>query len=46
MSDASTRPLSHELLNAEIEGRNLEGGRLGDHLGEGPTLVVFLRHFG
>ena len=29
-----------------VEGTNLEPGSLGDQLGEGVDLFVFLRHFG
>lgn len=29
-----------------VEGRNLRPGTLGDQLGVGPTLLVFLRHLG
>ena len=29
-----------------IEGRNLQGATLGEELGEEPTILAFLRHFG
>lgn len=38
--------LSQDLLATTVVGRNLTGATLGDQLAGGPTLVVFLRHFG
>ena len=36
-----------DILAARVDGLNLrEGGSLADQLGDAPTLVVFLRHFG
>ena len=35
-----------DILDAPVEGLNLQGGTVGDQLGDAPTLVVFLRHFG
>jgi hypothetical protein len=35
-----------ELMNRPAEGVNLRPGTLGDNLGERPTLLVLLRHFG
>lgn len=35
-----------EVLDAPVAGVNLMPGTLRDQLGEGPTLLVFLRHFG
>jgi len=35
-----------ELLSRFVQGVNLVPGRLRDQLGEGPTLLAFLRHFG
>jgi hypothetical protein len=33
-------------LNTPVAGLNLRPGNLRDQLGAGPTLLVFLRHFG
>lgn len=30
----------------QVEGVNLKPGTLADQVGDGPTLLVFLRHFG
>ncbi len=39
--------LAADLLEFPVEGRNVPpGGTLGAVLGAGPTLLVFLRHFG
>ncbi len=38
--------IDQAVLEAPTEGVNLRPGRLGDQLGEGLTLLVFLRHFG
>ena len=40
------RQIDPQLLDTEIEGVNLQPGTLRDQLGEAPTLLVFLRHFG
>jgi hypothetical protein len=40
------KQLPDELLVRFVQGVNLVPGRLRDQLGEGPTLLVFLRHFG
>jgi hypothetical protein len=40
------RTLPEGLLERPVEGRRLRGRTLGEELGEEPTLVVFLRHFG
>jgi hypothetical protein len=34
------------ILDHPVEGVNLKPGALRDQLGDTPTLVVFLRHFG
>ncbi len=39
-------PLSPELLDTPVRGRNLRAGGLRNQFGPGPTLFVFLRHFG
>ena len=41
-----SRPIPPELLDASVSGINLMPGTLRDQLGEGDTLLVFLRHFG
>lgn len=33
-------------LDTPVTGRNLRPGTLRDQLGDTPTLLVFLRHFG
>lgn len=38
--------ISDELLDRFVSGANLSPGSLGDQLGEGLNLLVFLRHFG
>jgi hypothetical protein len=38
--------LSQTILSMPVTGINLLPGTLGDQLTEGPTLLVFLRHFG
>lgn len=38
--------LSQDLLATPVTGRHLTGATFGDQLTGGPTLVVFLRHFG
>jgi hypothetical protein len=38
--------IASELLESPVEGVNLVEGNLHDQLGEGDTLLVFLRHFG
>ena len=38
--------IDRALLETGVEGVNLDGGTLRDHLAEGDTLLVFLRHFG
>ncbi|HYE17101.1 MAG TPA: peroxiredoxin-like family protein [Tepidisphaeraceae bacterium] len=35
-----------DILHAPVTGRNLRPGTLGDQLGDRPTLLAFLRHFG
>ena len=34
------------ILSTPVTGLNLRAGTLHDQLGAGPTLLVFLRHFG
>lgn len=34
------------LLNMPVTGLNLQPGTLRDQLGQTPTLLVFLRHYG
>jgi hypothetical protein len=38
--------IAPELLDRFVTGANLMPGSLRDQLGDGPTLLVFLRHFG
>lgn len=38
--------ISETILNRPVQGVNLTPGTLRDQLGAGPTLLVFLRHFG
>lgn len=40
------QPIASEVLATPVEGVNLVGETLRDQLGEGDTLLVFLRHFG
>jgi hypothetical protein len=40
------QPIAREVLETPVEGVNLVAGTLRDQLGEGDTLLVFLRHFG
>jgi hypothetical protein len=35
-----------EALARSVSGRNLSGETLGEEIGAGPTLLVFLRHLG
>ena len=35
-----------DLLERPVRGRHLRGDTFGEALGAGPTLLVFLRHFG
>lgn len=42
----SIRSLSPSLLSRTLRGRHLAGPSLADNLAGGPTLLVFLRHFG
>jgi hypothetical protein len=35
-----------EVLERQVQGVSLRPGTLADQLGEGATLLVFLRHFG
>jgi hypothetical protein len=40
-------PIADATLDLPVAGRNLRPGALRDQLAEGgPTLLVFLRHFG
>ncbi len=38
--------ISTPALDTPVTGRNLRPGTLRDQLGDPPTLLVFLRHFG
>jgi hypothetical protein len=40
------RSLPSDLLGRPMQGRHLKGRSLGEEIGEEPTLIVFLRHFG
>ena len=40
------RALDPTVLDATVEGRNLQPGPLRDQIGPSPTLLVFLRHLG
>lgn len=42
----SERAIPPEVLDAQVTGVNLMPGTLRDQLGDAPTLLVFLRHFG
>ena len=46
MSMQENEPLPPALLATAVRGRNLAGKTLGAVLGEAPTLLAFLRHFG
>ncbi len=48
MSAASPvgEPIAPDLLATRVSGVNLMPGTLADQLGDGTTLLVFLRHFG
>lgn len=43
---AEPTPLPPELLETPLRGRRLQGVTLGAALGDEPTLLIFLRHFG
>jgi hypothetical protein len=38
--------IDHTVLDTPVEGVRLRPGCLRDQLGDKPTLLVFLRHFG
>ena len=40
------RQIPTEVLARPVRGTNLKHATLGECLGQGPTLLVFLRHFG
>jgi hypothetical protein len=42
----SMQQINSEILDLPVEGANLQPGSLRDQLGDRPTLLVFLRHFG
>ena len=42
----STDSFPPSLLSRALRGRHLAGPTLADNLAGGPTLIVFLRHFG
>lgn len=46
MSDATPTTIPADVLARAVEGLNLAPGTFGDQLSDGPTLLVFLRHFG
>ena len=46
MDSAVRTPLPASVLDCPTSGRSLLPGTLGDQLRPGPTLLVFLRHFG
>ena len=46
MSTDLPHTIPAEVLARPIRGLNLSDTTLGEALGGGPTLVVFLRHFG
>lgn len=39
-------PIAADVLATPVEGPNVEPGPLADVLGAGPTVLVFLRHYG
>ena len=41
-----TASLPAEVRDLPVKGRNLIPGTFGDQIGDEPTLLVFLRHFG
>jgi hypothetical protein len=42
----TARAIPEDVLDAQVTGVNLMPGTLRDQLGDGTTLLVFLRHFG
>jgi hypothetical protein len=38
--------IPNEVLAHPVDGLNLVPGTFGDQLGDGPTVVAFLRHLG
>ncbi len=38
--------IPQELYQATVDGIHLQPGTFADQLGDAPTLLVFLRHFG
>jgi hypothetical protein len=40
------QPISPDILASPVEGLNLQGSTLADQIGDRPSLLVFLRHFG
>lgn len=40
------KQIPQAILDRPVEGVNLQPGSLRDQLGDRPTLLVFLRHFG
>jgi hypothetical protein len=40
------KTISADILQSAVQGLNLTAGSLADQLGDQPTLLVFLRHFG
>ncbi|MCW5851144.1 MAG: hypothetical protein KIT87_13800 [Anaerolineae bacterium] len=46
MAQSITRSIPPLVFQQPVEGVNLQPGPLGGQLGDTPTLLVFLRHFG
>ena len=44
--DVKNQAIAARLLDRQVAGVNLRPGALRDQLGDQPTLLVFLRHFG
>lgn len=40
------KQIQTDVLNTPVTGLNLQPGALRDQLGQTPTLLVFLRHYG
>ena len=46
MAQQMTRSIPPSVFQQPVEGVNLQPGTLADQVGDRPTLLVFLRHFG
>ena len=44
--EATMERIGADTLALRVSGQNLIGGTLREQLADGPTLLVFLRHFG